>query len=100
VCEKEYVKNLKMIGYNNIISRQLLIKFEQDQMKEKEMLLDLEEDLVDQELRHACVRKNHEEFVKRKTEVLDDRRKSARKIKMYLKLVDGVYKPHGLDTDP
>ena len=44
----------------------------------------MQENLVDQELRHACKKKNHDEFIKRKTEVLEERRKSARKIQMYL----------------
>jgi len=84
ICPKEYAKNLKIHGYNNLVSRQLLIKFEEEQMKQQELFLNMEEDLVDKELRHACMKKNHEEFVKRKTEVLEDRRKSARKIQIYL----------------
>ena len=37
MCQKEYTKNLKIPGYNNLVSRQLLIKFEEGQMKKKEM---------------------------------------------------------------
>ena len=84
MCQKEYTKNLKIPGYNNLVSRQLLIKFEEGQMKKKEMFLNMQENLVDQELKHACKKKNHDEFIKRKTEVLEERRKSARKIQMYL----------------
>ena len=78
---KEYAKNLKMPGYNNIISRQLLIKFEEEQMKQQEMFLNMQEDLIDQEIRHAHVKKEHEEFVKRKIDVLEERRRSARQLK-------------------
>ena len=45
---KEYNKNLKIPGYNNIISRQLLIKFEE---KQDEKILNMQECLIDQELR-------------------------------------------------
>jgi hypothetical protein len=78
---KEYAKNLKMPGYNNIISRQLLIKFEEEQMKQQEMFLNMQEDLIDQEIRHAHVKKEHEEFVKRKVDVLEERRRSVRQLK-------------------
>ena len=79
ICPKEYTKNLKIPGYNNLIARQLLIKVEEKQMKQKEKILNIQEELVDQELRHAIAKKNHEEYVKRKTEVLEERKKSARK---------------------
>lgn len=75
---KEYNKNLKMPGYNNIISRQLLIKFEEKQMKQKEKILNMQECLIDEEIRHATVKKNHEEYMKRKSEVLEARKQSAR----------------------
>jgi hypothetical protein len=61
-----------------LISRQLLIKFEEKQMKQQEMFLNLQEDLLDQELRHAIVKQKHEEFVKRKIQVLEERKRSAR----------------------
>lgn len=78
VDQKEYKNKLHIPGYNMLISRQLLIKFEEKQMKQQEMFLNLQEDLLDQELRHAIVKQKHEEFVKRKIQVLEERKSSAR----------------------
>ena len=74
-----YEKNiLRITNYNDIVARELFIKFEQKQMKKEEDIYNAHEDILNKELAHAEQKKRHEEFMHRKYEVLESRRLSSR----------------------
>ena len=75
----EYARKLKSVpGYNNIVFRQLIIKYETEEMKKKEDILNEYEEILNMEALHKERKKRHEQFLNEKGVELDIRRQELK----------------------
>jgi hypothetical protein len=79
IHQHEYARKLKSVpGYNDIVFRQLFIKYETEEMKKKEDILNEYEEILNMEALHKERKERHSQFINEKAIELDIRRQELR----------------------